>query len=336
MTKLALSCGGCDYWDRSHALMDGTVRPRGIDLNYMAVPLQDLFRRMVQHEEFDAAEMSLSTYVALAANGDTRFVGVPVFPSRNFRHGYLFVNTGSGIEKPEDLKGRRIGVPEYQMTAALWIRGFLQHDFGVHARDIVWLTGGMRKPGYVERAPITLPDDIKLTVIPEDRHLEEMLDAGEIEAMISPVRPASLVAGNDTVRRMFADSRSVEKDYYRRTGLFPIMHTIVIRRAVYEKNPWVALSLFEAFEEAKRLGRARLEVTGPLAVALPWVPSDLEEIAEVFGDVDPWVYGIAANRHCIETLCRYSHEQGMAGRIVGLEELFAKETFVPPAIGEAA
>ena len=336
MSELKLTFAGCDYWDRTRPLMDGSVKITGVDLNYIVLPLRDLFRRMVRDEEFGAAEMSLSTFVALAGRGDRRFVAIPVFPSRNFRHSYLFVNAKAGIEKPRDLRGKRIGIPEYQMTAGLWIRAFLQHDYGVHPREMEWFTGGLAEAGYTERAHLTLPPDIRLSVIPEHRHLEEMLDKGEIDALIAPVRPKSLVRREGKVRRMFPDSRNVEKDYYQRTGIFPIMHTIVVRRDIYEANRWIAANLFEAFERAKRQGRARLLVTGPLAVALPWVPDDLEEIDEVFGGQDPWVYGIEPNRKVIEALIDYSLEQGLATQRVAVDELFAKECFVMPAIGEAA
>ena len=198
-----------------------------------------------------------------------------------------------------------------------------------------WFTGGMRSPGYVQRAKLTLPDNIDLAVIAKDRHLEEMLDAGDLDALISPVRPTSLVAGEGKVRRMFPDYREVEKDYYRRTGFFPIMHTVILRREIYEQNRWAANSLYEAFEVAKRQARERLLVTGHLAVALPWIPADLEEIDEVFGGQDPWVYGIEPNRKILEALIEYSFEQGLATRRVEIEELFAKECFVPPTIGVA-
>ncbi len=333
---MRLTAGGCDYWDRTRPLMDGSVRPSGIDLNYIVVPLQDLFRRMVQHAEFDIAEMSMSTYVALVARGEKRFVGIPVFPSRNFRHGYLFINTGASINSPADLRGKKIGVPHYQMTAALWIRALIQHDFGVHPRELQWFTGGMNKPGFVERTDLSLPADINLQEIPEDRHLEEMLEKGDIDALISPVRPAALIAGDDRVERMFPDYRKAEQDYFRRTGIFPIMHTVVLRRELYERDPWITVSIYEAYEKAKRLSKARLLVTGPLAVGLPWLTADLEEIDEVFGGEDPFAYGIDANRKVLETITQISEEQGLATRRVELEELFAAECFVEPAIGEAA
>ncbi len=316
--------------------MDGSIRPAGIDLNYVVVTLYDLFRRVARNEEFDAAEMSMSTFIAMVASGDRRFVAIPVFPSRNFRHGYLFVNAAAGIDRPEDLRGRRIGVPQYEMTAALWIRAILQHDHGVTPEEMHWHTGGLRDPGYTDRAGVPFPAGIEMTIIAGDRHLEGMLDAGELDALISPIRPRSLAEGQGLARRMFTDHREVEKDYYRRTGIFPIMHTVVIRRPVYEANRWMVASLFEAFELAKRKGRERLAATGPLAVGLPWVPADLEEIDEVFAGSDPWVYGIEPNRKVLEAMIRNSFEQGLSAREVALDELFADEGFITPTIGEAA
>ena len=331
-----MTYGGCEYWDRTGSLMDGSIRPAGIDLNYIVVTLYDLFRRMARSEEFDAAEMSMSTFIAMVAGGDRRFVAIPVFPSRNFRHSYLFINAAAGIDRPEDLRGRRIGVPQYEMTAALWIRAILQHDHGVTPSDMLWHTGGLQSPGYTDRADVSFPADLKVTIIPDDKHLEGMLDAGELDALISPLRPASLASGQGLVRRMFPNFRAVEQDYYKRTKIFPIMHTVVIRRPVYEANRWMVASLFEAFELAKRKGHKRLLNTGPLAVGLPWVPADLEEIDAVFGGDDPWAYGIEPNRKVLEAMIQYSFEQGLAERVVALEELFAEEGFVPPTIGASA
>ena len=330
MSELRMTYAGLDYWDRTHSLIDGSVTPNGIDLNYLVIPPGELFRRTAQFSEFEASEFSISTLVALFSRGDRRYVAIPVFPSRNFRHGYLFINTQAGIDKPEDLHGKNIGVPEYQMTAALWIRAVLQHDYGVKPSDMHWFTGGLRSPGYHERVKLTLPDDVQMTVIPDDRYLEEMLDAGDIDAMFTPARPASLVANEGKVRHLFPNYREVEKDYFRRTGIFPIMHTVVLRREVYEANRWAAMSLYEAFEAAKRKGHQRLIATGALAVSLPWIPADLEEIDDVFGGRDPFEYGIDANRKVIEAVIELSVEQGLAERRIDIEELFAEECFTPP------
>ncbi|MBM3502491.1 MAG: ABC transporter substrate-binding protein [Alphaproteobacteria bacterium] len=316
--------------------MDGSVRPAGLELTFITGYPRDLFRRMAQYAEFDASEMSLSTYIAMIARGDRRFVAIPVFPSRNFRHGYIFVNRRAGITRPEDLKGKRIGVPEYQMTAALWIRGFLQHDHGIAPRDMTWFTGAMDEHGFDERYALSLPTDVRLTTIGRGETLEAMLESGAIDALIMAARPKLAGQSDTAIARLFPDFPRVEQDYYRRTGLFPIMHTVVVRRDLYERHPWIATSLFEAFELAKREGRARIRITGPLAVALPWLPAHLEEVEATFGGHDPWVYGIEPNRSVLETMVRYSVEQGLATRAVGLDELFARETFVPPAIGRVA
>ena len=333
MSDLRLTYAGLEYFDRAQSLYDGSVKPHGIDLNYLIVPPGELFRRVARHAEFDVAEFSVSTLTALVSRGDTRFVAIPVFPSRNFRHGYLWINTSAGIAKPEDLKGKRIGVPEYQMTAALWIRAALQHDHGVAPADMHWMSGGLWAPGYEERAKIALPPEITFSIIPEDRYLEEMLDAGDIDALFSPARPRSFMAGEGKVARLFPNFREVEKDYYRRTGFFPIMHTVVLRRDVYEADRWAAMSLYQAFEAAKSHGRRRMASTGSLAASLPWLADDLEEIDEVFGGTDPFVYGIDANRKILEAMIGYSLEQGLSARPVALEELFAEECFTaPPAV----
>ena len=331
MGDLKLTFGGGEYWDRSLYLIDGSVKPEGIEIDYRVHEATELFRKVAQEAAFDAAEMSMSTYLALFSRDDRRFVEIPVFPSRNFRHCCMFVNTRAGIDRPEDLSGKRVGVHEYQQTAALWMRAVLKHDFGVEPEQLNWDTGGMKTPGYVERAKFDLPPGINLTVIPEDRHLEEMLDAGDLDVLLSTRRPDSLVAGEGKVRRLFEDYRAVEKDYFKRTGIFPIMHTVVVRRDVHEANPWVARSLYAAWEAVKRKSRERLLATGSLAGALPWIPAYLEEIEEVFGDRNPFAYGIEPNRKVLETLIEYLVEQGLATRKVALEELFAEEFFQPTA-----
>ena len=329
MADLKLSFGGVDYWDRSLALIDGSVKPEGIELEYEVMNPGVLFRRIAQKADFDAAEMSMSTYMALVTRGDRRLIALPVFPSRNFRHGYIYVNAKAGIERPEDLKGKRMGTPEYQQTAAVWMRGFLEHDYGVQPKEMDWFTGGTKTAGYVERSHLDLPPEINFSVIPEDRYLEEMLDCGDLDALMSPVAPDPLYSGEGNVRRLFPDYRTVEKDYFKRTGIYPVMHTVIIRREIYDENPWVATSLFEAFEAAKRRGRERLVSTGALAISLPWVPADLEEMDEVFGGNDPWVYGLEPNRKMLETLIELSLEQGLSTRRLTLEELFVDDSLLP-------
>lgn len=329
MGRLHLTYGGYVYLDRTRALQSGQVQPEGIDLNWESIEISELFRRMAQHVEFDVAEMSLSTYMLMLGQGDDRLIGIPVFLSRAFRHSRVFVNTNSGIGRPEDLAGRNVGTPEFQMTAGLWIRGFLQHDHGVSARDMSWFYGGSDEPVYAERRHHDAPPGVTLQQIPEGRTLSGMLDSGEIDALITAADPEPYRRGSPNVARLFEDPWTVERDYYRRTGIFPIMHLVVVRREIYEAHPWVAASLLNAFIESKRLGLERMRLTGALPVAVPWLAADMEEIDEMFGG-DAFPYGFAQNRHVIDAATAYAHEQAMTPRRIDPEELFAPETLDHP------
>ena len=320
-----LTLAAIDYLDRTRALFDGTVVPDGIELRCLSFTPYELFQRVAQKVEFDVAEMSVSTYLSLVSRGDTRYIALPVFLSRHFRHGYVFVHGASNIREPKDLIGKRVGVPEYEMTAALWQRAFLEHDHGVSPRQITWLQGGEFAPGFVERQKLPTPDGVTIGFIPEDRTLHDMLAAGEIDALCSPFRPKALADGSGRVRRLFPDFVSVEKDYFRRTGFFPIMHLTVVRRDLYEREPWIAASLVAAFVRAQELGWKRLEQLGALAVMLPWLTRDLEEIDATVGR-SGWTYGFTENREILTAMCTYSHEQGLSSRLLTPEEVFASET----------
>jgi 4,5-dihydroxyphthalate decarboxylase len=331
MSRLDLTYAGVTYLDRTRALEFGEISPEGVNLRYLAIDdIGDLFRRVAQHAEFEASEMSLSTYMMLRGRGDDRFVAIPVFPSRSFRHGFVFVNSKSGIEQPADLKGRRVGIAEYQMTAALWIRAFLEHDYGVTPRDVQWLTGGEHKPGYRERMSHQLPDGVKMDVIPEDKYLTGMLDDGEIDALVTAEMPLPFLKRSPNVRRLFEDHRAVESEYYDRTGFFPIMHVVVIRRDVYERNPWLAAALLSAFCRSKAIGSERLRDLGALRVSLPWLSTALEEIDARF-DGDAFPYGFGPNREILSAMTTYAHEQGFTAERLEPESLFAKETLEHPA-----
>ena len=245
---LTLACG--DY-DRTKTLQDGSLDPVGIALNYLPMEAEEIFWRMGHHQEFDASEMSLSNYITMTSRGESPFTAIPIFPSRYFRHSCVFINTARGLDKPEDLGGKRIGVAEYAMTAAVWIRGFLSDDHGVAAKDVAWFTGGQEVPGRKERIELRLPPEIKVQPIPDDRTLNDMLDKGGLDALVTARIPSCFAAGAPHIRRLFPDFKSVEIDYYRRTQLFPIMHTVVIRNDVYEADPWVARSLYNAFCQSK-------------------------------------------------------------------------------------
>lgn len=319
--RLALACG--DY-DRTRALADASVRPEGIDLNYLALPVEETFFRMLRHCEFDVAEMSLSSYAVTLGRPDPPFVAIPVFPSRFFRHSCVFVSTRSGIREPRDLVGRRIGTPEYQMTAPVWIRGILADEHGVAHTAVEYWTGGEEQPGRDEKIALELTPEVRVRRIGPGRTLAAMLAAGEIDALYAARVPSTFVTHPEAVRRLFEDYAAVERDYFRRTRIFPIMHTVAIRREVYEANRWIAQTLTKAFIEAQRRAYRDLEETAALKTMLPWLTSHVEETRREMG-ADWWAYGLAPNRHVLETFLRYHHEQGLSRRRLAPEELFAPE-----------
>jgi 4,5-dihydroxyphthalate decarboxylase len=324
MSRLRLTLA-CWNYDRTRALADGTVRPEGIDLEYLGLDVEETFFRMLRHREFDAAEMSLSSYSVTLGRDNPPFVAIPVFPSRLFRHSCIFVSAKSDIRDPRELAGRRIGVPEYQMTAPVWIRGILQDEYGVAPSSVEYFTGGVEEPGRSEKIALDLPAAIRITPIGATQTLAQMLADGEIDALYTARTPSTFAARPGSVRRLFDDYVAAERDYFRRTKIFPIMHTVVIRRDVYRANPWVARSLYKAFVEAKRRARADLEHTHALASMLPWQVAHVEEARRELGD-DWWPYGFAANRPVLETFLRYHHEQGLSKQRLTPEALFAPET----------
>ena len=329
MSKLRLTYGGYVYLDRTRALQFGQVAVEGVDFNFESIEISELFRRMAQHIEFDVAEMSLSTYLVMLGQGDDRLVGIPVFLSRAFRHSRVFVHSDAGINEPADLKGKQVGTPEYQMTAGLWIRGFLEHDYGVAASDMTWFYGGSDEPVYAERRHHDAPPDVSLEQIPKGRTLSGMLESGELDALITAADPAPYRRGSPKVRRLFENPWSVERDYFTRTGIFPIMHLVVIRREIYERNRWLAVSLLNAFIESKRLGMERMRLTGALPVAIPWLAADIEELDAMFGG-DAFPYGFGQNRLALEAATTYANEQGLTPRRFEPEDLFAPETLDHP------
>jgi 4,5-dihydroxyphthalate decarboxylase len=323
MSKLKLTFG-CWNYDRTRAVMDGTVRPDGIELNSLDMPVEETFFRMLRYREFDVAEMSLSSYVVSLFKDPKPFVAIPVFPSRFFRHSSIYVSARSGIERPQDLIGKRVGNPEYQMTAPVWIRGILSDHYGVPVDGVTYVTGGEEEPGRPEKLKLDLPPNIVVERIGERQTLARMLADGEIDALYTARKPSSF-NGDGRVRRLFEDFVAVERAYYRATGLFPIMHTVAIRREVYEQNRWIAQSLFKAFVEAQRLTYQDLGETAALKAMLPWLHAHVEEARREMGD-DFWPYGFDKNRNTLETFLRYHHEQGLSRRRLEPEELFAPET----------
>ncbi len=321
---ITLACG---LYDRTYGLHDGTVPVEGVSLNFLPMMPVETFRRQGRHAEFDASEFSLSTFLVLHTRGDRRFVGIPVYPSRRFRHEHVWVNTNAGIKTPADLKGKRVGVQEYVQTAALWIRGFLQQDYGVRTQDIDWHFGGYNEPDprFEPRIELPIPPEVRTRVIPGDQCIDAMLDRGELDAVL-PALPMSFRRGSPNVARLFPDFRAAEADYFARTRIFPIMHVVVIRREIYEKNRWLAQALYKGFVKARELAMRRLTTYPPLHVTLPWLTAHIEETQKIMGR-DYWSYGLAENRHVLETAARHAWEQGLLEKPIGnIEELFAPET----------
>jgi 4,5-dihydroxyphthalate decarboxylase len=325
MTKTRLSLA-CWNYDRTEALQTGAIQPDGIDLNFQALDVEETFFRMLRNREFDAAEMSLSSYCVTLSRKTADFIAIPVFPSRFFRHSCIFVSQASGIDQPSDLAGKRIGVPEYQMTAPVWIRGILHDEYGVEPSSLTYFTGGEEEPGRVEKIPLQLPAQFKVHSIGPEQTLARMLADGEIDALFTARAPSTFYSEPGRVRRLFPDFVQVEKEYFRRTGIFPIMHVIALRRDVYERDRWIAQALFKAFVEAKRLASQQLLVSASLKTMLPWQIAAMEDTTATLGE-DWWPYGVERNRHVIETFLRYHHAQGLSSRLLALDELFAPETF---------
>ncbi len=305
-------------YDRTLALMTGAVQPEGVELEYTVGMPNEIFRRMFSTSDFDASELSSSNFIIERARGDRRFVALPVFPSRVFRHNGIYVNVNAGIERPEDLRGKRVGIPEYLQTANFWIRGFLQHDYGVDPGAVRWVRGD------TEKLTVPLPAGLDLVDAPPGRTLSDLLDAGEIDALIAPRTPACFLAGSPRVRRLFPNFAEVEVEYFRRTGHFPIMHLVAVRREVYERDPPLARRLYDAFVAAKEYAYGQLRQSVYLSTSLPLQIAYAEETWKLFGD-DPFPYGVARTRHTVAAVAQYVHEQGMADRVLDVEELFVPE-----------
>ncbi|GGD75143.1 4,5-dihydroxyphthalate decarboxylase [Croceicoccus mobilis] len=325
MSRLSLSFA-CWGYDRTQALQNGTVRPDGIDLNFQVLDVEETFFRMLRNREFDVAELSMSSYCVTLGRDNPDFIAIPVFPSRFFRHSCIFVSSRSGIEKPQDLVGKRIGVPEYQMTAPVWIRGILQDEYGVEPASVTYLSGGEEEPGREEKLKLNLPPHFKLEPIGPTQTLSRMLADGEIDAFYTARAPSTFYSEPQNVRRLFPNFVDVEKAYFAKTNIFPIMHVVAIRRDVYEKNRWIAQALYKAFSEAKRLASEELLISASLKTMLPWQIAMVEETIATMGR-EWWPYGIENNRHVVETFTRYHHEQGLSPRVLTIEEMFAPETF---------
>jgi 4,5-dihydroxyphthalate decarboxylase len=324
MKKLTLSLG-CWNYDRTRGLLEGRIQPDGIDLVYLNMPVEETFFRMLRHREFDVSEMSLSSYTLSLSRPERPFVAIPVFPSRFFRHSCIYVNAAAGIREPRDLTGKTIGNPEYQMTAPVWIRGILQDEYGVRPDSVTYRTGGEEEPGRSEKLKLDLPAAIKVQPIGPTQTLSAMLASGEIDALYTARMPSSYQTGGGKVKRLFENYVEIEKAYFRKTRLFPIMHTVVIRRELYEAHRWIAVSLYKAFCAAQKEAYEELYVTAALKTMLPWLTAHADDARREMGE-DFWPYGFAGNRETIATFLRYHHEQGLSKRRLEPEDLFAPET----------
>ncbi len=324
MSRLSLTFGCWDY-DRTRALMDGSVQPDGIDLNYLNMPVEETFFRMLRNREFDIAEMSLSSYTVSLQKPEHPFVALPVFPSRFFRHSCIYINAQAGIKSPKDLIGKRIGVPEYQMTAPVWIRGILSDHYGVPVDSVTYMSGGEEEPNRDEKLKLDLPPNIKLVPIGPGKTLTKMLHEGEIDALYTARMPSSFLKGVGKVVRLFTNYAEVERAYWRETKRFPIMHIVAMRREVYEAHRWIAGSLMKALVESQRRTYEALRETAALKGMLPWLNAHVDETVREMGD-DYWPYGLPKNVETLQTFLRYHHEQGLSKRLLKPEELFAPET----------
>ena len=317
--KLTLACW--DY-DRARPLMDGRVRPEGIDLDIEVLRPRQAFQRMLDKKEFQVSELSLASYAALKGRGNCPFVALPVALSKIFRHSCIYVRTDAGIRTPQDLKGKRVGTSQWSSTGLVFMRGMLQHDYGVKAQDMHWFMGGLNSFVEPPLIPLDLPKDIRLDFLSGAQTLERMFAAGELDALLSLYIPKLFLERHPNIARLFPNYKEAEQDYYRRTGIFPIMHTVVLREDVHRDHPWAARSLYKAFVQARDVAVDGLYDTDALRVALPWLIDHVEETWRVFGH-DFWAYGLEPNRPTFAAVGRYVHEQGLCPRVVSADELFA-------------
>lgn len=319
MKKIALTAALADY-DHVRDLALGRVQVDGIDLTCLTLPIEEIFFRFIVYREWEVSEISLAKYVALMAQGDESYWALPVFPSRVFRHSSIYVLRDGPIASVTDLAGRRVGIPEWAQTAAVYSRGFLQHQYGIDLASIEWVQAGVNQPGRIEKVDVDLPRGVKLTRI-SDKSLNQMLLSGEIDAALAARPPDAFIDGDARVRRLFTNYRQVEQEYYRSTGIFPIMHAVAVRRDVLHSHPWVPRNLFKAFDEARRRSIARvLEGTASL-IPIPWGNAYAEEGMQLLGK-DYFPYGIEENRATLAAFLRYAHEQGVCRRLLDVDELF--------------
>lgn len=308
------------YYDHLSDVLRGRVLAEGISLRPIQLPVEEIFFRMIQFNEWDVSEFSFGKYVSLVAAGNPPFRAIPVFPSRVFRQSAIYIGANSGIKDAKDLEGRRVGIPEWAQTAGIYARGYLQHHCGVHLEKICWFQAGVNEPGRKEKVELALPTGVSIEPV-NDRSLSDMLTAGELDAVISAREPDAFVKGDRRVERLWADTRAREETYFRETGVFPIMHAIVIKAALMDQYPWIAMNLFKAFEESKANALRHLGRATTSRVPFPWAYNAVMHAKSIFGE-DCWPYGMETNRCTLEAFLQYSHEQGVTARKLNIEDLF--------------
>jgi len=313
----------CGNYDRTRAIIDGRVKVEGCAVNYLPLYPEEIFHRAFKFQEFDVSELSFSSY--LRTIDTSPYIGIPAFVSRIFRHSGIYIRTDAGIKTPADLRGKRIGLPEYQITAVVWMRGMMQHEYGVNPNEIHWRNGGQEQPGRGERTPLKPIPGLDLQPLDPDQTLVDMLRNGELDALFTARAPSSFLKREPHIARLFPDTRAAEKGYYKKTGLFPIMHLIGIKKTLMAQYPWLATSVYKAFLEAKALAMIDLRDVNALMVTLPWLEAETNETIAVMGQ-DFWKYGAHENVREIEALTQYAYEQGLVDRKIAVEELFARST----------
>ncbi len=323
MSSLPLSIAVGDY-DHIRDLTSGKVRAEAIELLPSHIPVEEIFFRFTKFHEWDMAEMSFAKSISILSRPDPWVALIPVFPSRAFRHSSIYIRADSGIKTPADLAGKRVGVPEWAQTAAIYSRGMLSSEYGVDLRSIDWVQAGVNDPGRREKVSLQLPEGLRCTAQPE-KSLSQMLASGELDAVLSARPPRAFSEHPDRIKRLFPQYREVEQAYWRKTGVFPIMHVIAIRREVYERNRWIATNLLQGFERAKERSLERMADITASSVPLPWMSDYAAQSKEIMGK-DFWPYGLEPNRVTLEAFTRYAWEQGITSRLMTPEELFVPET----------
>lgn len=314
MSELSITAAFGDY-DRTVPLRTGDARAVGIDLRMLTMSPTEIFRRMCQHQEFDAAEMSMGAHLYLVGSGNSPFVGIPAFPSRAFRHSMLYAHVDAGIDRAEDLNGKRIAIREWGMTAVLWIVGILADEHGLDLTSVDWVAA------IPPRVPIPMPDGASIRYMQDGENLSDLLDSGQVDALLTHHVPDCFAQGSPRVKRVFADYVQAERDFYQRTNLHPIMHCAVLRRDVYEQNRWALRSLYDALCDARDHAAKQILKTGTLSAMVPFLPHAMDDARAVFGE-NWWPYGLEANYECLARMTRYAHEQALTPRLLSPEELF--------------